>query len=145
MANVASIYTDADAPWLTFWHALWLRSQSLLISILSYTYDSLYPGWESNSDFTDTKCAGILPAQPQSFSSDSCCRQNPTSPLTISYYLQNSHQAYMDIRHRTLGLGQQNQHCNNTESPIQNTPIHHERTMVRIQPHFTQRSKNYLR
>jgi hypothetical protein len=51
----------------------------------------------------------------------------------------------MDIRHRTLGLRQQNQHCHNTESPNQNTPIHHERTMVCIQPHFTQKSKNSLR
>jgi hypothetical protein len=59
--------------------------------------------------------------------------------------LQNSHQAYMDIRHRTVGLRQQSLHCHNTESPIQNTPIHHERTMVCIQPHFTQRSKNSLR
>jgi hypothetical protein len=51
----------------------------------------------------------------------------------------------MDIRHRTLGLRQLNQHCHNTESRIQNTPFHHERTMVCIQPHFTQRSKKSLR
>jgi hypothetical protein len=51
----------------------------------------------------------------------------------------------MIIRHRNLGLRQQNQHCHDTESPMQNTPIHHERTMVCIQPHFTQRSENSLR
>jgi hypothetical protein len=58
--------------------------------------------------------------------------------------LQNSHQAYMGIWHRTLGLRQQNKHCHNTESPIQNTPIHQECTMVCFQPHFTQKSKNSL-
>jgi hypothetical protein len=49
-----------------------------------------------------------------------------------------------DIRHKTLGLHQQNQHCHYTESPIQNTPIHHECTMVCIQPYLTQRSENSL-
>jgi hypothetical protein len=43
----------------------------------------------------------------------------------------------MGIRHRTLGLRQQIQHCHYTASPIQNTPTHHECTMVCIQPHST--------
>ncbi|PNF38133.1 hypothetical protein B7P43_G14602 [Cryptotermes secundus] len=58
--------------------------------------------------------------------------------------LQSSHQAYMDIRHRTLEQRQQIQHRHYTACPVQNTPIHHERTTVCIQPHPTDRSKNSL-
>jgi hypothetical protein len=37
------------------------------------------------------------------------------------------------------------QHNHYTACPVQNTPIHHERTRVYIQPHPTYRSKNSLR
>jgi hypothetical protein len=58
--------------------------------------------------------------------------------------LQNSHEAHMNLRHTTLGLRQQIQHCHYTASPVQNTPIHLERTMACIQPYPARRSKNFV-